>query len=305
MTLTTIADTALERILAIKWEPDDTRVDSHIPLLREYLRRAALWAKALDCTDEWPFFDVAAHLCPLDTADQTKIEALNTHFTQIQFYATGIIEKTCKWFIHWECVKNLPKVSEFTLPEPYEPLIIMYERGGIFSTEHGFFDFGVASFPRGQWKQYDQTIPLLELDAKTLDEIDIYADDDSKLGQLIVVNNLKQGVEHWNKWRDYHYVAEPDFSGEDFSGKDLSDANLNGAIFDNANLSNTNFQGADLHSATFNNANLDEANFTEADITRAVLSGAINRNTANFTNVINRKETQDRASTFSTPKLGG
>jgi hypothetical protein len=63
MTAKTITDTALERILAIKWEPDDSRVNSHIALLREYLRRAVLWAKALDCTDEWPFFDVAAHIC--------------------------------------------------------------------------------------------------------------------------------------------------------------------------------------------------------------------------------------------------
>ena len=292
--------TALERILAIKWEPDDTRVHSHIALLREYLRRAALWAKALNCTDEWPFFDVAAHLCPLETADETKIEALNTHFMQTPFYVAGIIEKTCKLFIQWERVKNSPKVSEFTLPEPYEPLIMLYERGGIFSTEHGFFDFAIGGFPRGQWQQYDQTIPLLELDTKTLDEIDIYADDASKLGKLIVVNNIKQGVEHWNKWRVDHFVAEPDFRGEDFSGKDFSEAHLNGAIFDNANLSNTNFQGAFLHSATFNNANLEGANFIEANLTGAVLSGAINRDTANFTNAIDWRDANDRASIAST-----
>lgn len=50
---------------------------------------------------------------------------------------------------------KIGKSSEFTLPEPYEPLIIMYERGGIFSMEHGFFDFAVGSFPRGKWQQYD------------------------------------------------------------------------------------------------------------------------------------------------------
>ena len=287
MTLKMIADIALERILAIKWEPDDTRVHSHIALLREYLRRAALWAKVLNCTDEWPFFDVTAHIYPLETVDEAKIEALNTHFTQTPFYVAGIIEKTCKWFIQWERVKNLPKVSEFTLPEPYEPLIKMYERGGIFSTEHGFFDFAIGGFPRGQWKQYDQTIPLLELDTKTLDEIDIYAGDPSKLSKLIAINNLKKGVEYWNHWRDYHLVKEPDFSGEDLSGKDFSGANLNGAIFDNANLSHANFQRAFLHSATFNNANLDGANFTEANMTEAVLSGAINRDTANFPPEIN------------------
>lgn len=34
----------------------------------------------------------------------------------------------------------------------------MYERGGIFSMEHGFFDFAVGSFPRGKWQQYDEKI---------------------------------------------------------------------------------------------------------------------------------------------------
>lgn len=176
MTAKTITDTALERILAIKWEPDDSRVNSHIALLREYLRRAALWAKALDCIDEWPFFDVAAHLDSVD-ADETKVKVLKTHFTQTPFYVAGIIEKTCKWFLEWDSVKNSPKVNEFTLPEPYEPLILMYERGGIFSTEHGFFDFTVGSFPRGKRQQYEQIMPLLKLDARTLDRLDIDAGD--------------------------------------------------------------------------------------------------------------------------------
>ncbi|TAE64694.1 MAG: hypothetical protein EAZ86_26075 [Oscillatoriales cyanobacterium] len=177
MTAKTITDTALERILAIKWEPDDSRVNSHIALLREYLRRAALWAKALDCTDEWPFFDVAAHICPLECADDTNVKLLKTHFTETPFYVAGMIEKTCEWFLHWERVKNLPKVSEVTLPEPYEPLIIMYERGGIFSMEHGFFDFAVGSFPRGKWQQYEEIIPLLKLDTITLDRVDIDSGD--------------------------------------------------------------------------------------------------------------------------------
>jgi hypothetical protein len=157
--------------------------------LQEYLRRAALWSKALDCTDEWPFFDVAAHICPLECADDTKVKVLKTHFTETPFYVAGIIEKTCEWFLHWDRVKNLPKVSDFTLPEPYEPLIIMYERGGIFSMEHGFFDFAVGSFPRGKWQQYEEIIPLLKLDTITLDRVDI----DSGDGLNVIINWTVEG----------------------------------------------------------------------------------------------------------------
>ncbi|MBW4496333.1 MAG: hypothetical protein KME26_25325 [Oscillatoria princeps RMCB-10] len=172
MTAQTSVDSAMERILAIKWEPDDSRASSHIALLREYLRRAALWAKALNCTDEWPFFDVAAHICPLQRAGDAKVEALGRHFSEAPFYATGIIEKTCEWFLHWDAVKNRPEVTKFALPDPYEPLIIMYERGGIFSTEHGFFNFEVGGFPRGTWSDHYQLSPAIELDVRALEELD-------------------------------------------------------------------------------------------------------------------------------------
>ncbi|NJL69378.1 MAG: pentapeptide repeat-containing protein [Microcoleus sp. SM1_3_4] len=239
------------------------------------------------------FFDVADRIFPLDRASDPEVDELENHFLQTPFYVAGTIEKTCKWFCHWEKVKNLPRVSEFTLPDPYEPLIVMYERGGIFSTEHGFFVFAVGSFHRGKWQQYDKGLPLLELDLKTLDEIDLYADDDAKLSQLIALNNIKQGVAYWNQWRKYHDVFHPNFSGKNFSGKDFTGADFSGAIFDNANLSHTNFQEAILDRATFTNANLTGANFTKADITGAVLSGASDRSTANFTDAVNSKEGRD------------
>ncbi|WP_199248338.1 hypothetical protein [[Phormidium] sp. ETS-05] len=162
MTAQITVNSAMERILAIKWEPDDSRVSSHIALLREYLRRAALWATALNCTDEWPFFDVAAHMCPLQRAGDAQVEALGIHFSAQPFYTAGIIEKTCEWFLHWDAVQNRPEVTKFALPDPYEPLIKMYENGGIFSTEHGFFNFEVGGFPRGTWSDYYKLAPLTD-----------------------------------------------------------------------------------------------------------------------------------------------
>ena len=53
----------------------------------------------------------------------------------------------------------------------------MYERGGIFSMEHGFFDFAVGSFPRGKWQQYEEIMPLLKLDTITIDRLDIDSGD--------------------------------------------------------------------------------------------------------------------------------
>lgn len=92
-------DLALEQLLAIDWQlhDDESDVASNVDLLREYLRRAALWAKALKCTKEWPFFDVAAHIRPsvrLFSFEHT--EALRQHFAQLPFYLSLTIRQTCE-----------------------------------------------------------------------------------------------------------------------------------------------------------------------------------------------------------------
>ncbi|MCT7954077.1 hypothetical protein [Laspinema palackyanum] len=178
MTIQTSADTAIDRILAINWEPDDTRTNSHVALLQEYLRRAALWAEALNCTDEWPFFDVGAHIFPSVQAEKRYLERLEQHFSQVPFYVTDVIEKTCRWFVQWEGIKHLPEVTlvDFwnrPLPHPYEPLILLYDRGGIFYSEHGFFCFEDAALPRGTWREHWQPeSAVCQLDTEALDNLD-------------------------------------------------------------------------------------------------------------------------------------
>jgi hypothetical protein len=170
MTQENAIDIAIERILAIGWQLNDSRAASHIALFREYLRRAALWVKALECTDEWPFFDVAAQINPSLRADEAKVESLKRHLTQFHLFRP--IKRTCEWFVHWAVVRDTPEVTKFALPDPYEPLILMYERGGDFYTEHGFFNFSVGCFPIGNWSQYYQSSPIIELDEEVLDQLD-------------------------------------------------------------------------------------------------------------------------------------
>ncbi|MGL4497579.1 MAG: hypothetical protein ACRCU2_00830 [Planktothrix sp.] len=194
--MVTSVDTAIDRILAINWEPNDTRTNSHVVLLQEYLRRAALWAEALNCTDEWPFFDVVAHLSPSLQPENHHLERLEQHFSQVPFYVTEVIEKTCRWFVFWEGVKKSSEYHKFLdslkqhnnrvnlgmfldvlcfndLPHPYEPLILLYERGGIFYSEHGFFCFEDAAVPRGTWREHWQPEAAVgQLNAEALDNLD-------------------------------------------------------------------------------------------------------------------------------------
>ena len=103
------------------------------------------------------------------------------------------------------------------------------------------------------------------------------------------LENLKQGVEHWNKWRKVYRDVEPDLSGAYLRRAELKDVNLSRANLSKANLSwahsasadltRTNLRGANLYRANLVNANLTEAdlesaNLIAANLTEGSLSGA-------------------------------
>ncbi|BCK67961.1 hypothetical protein Srufu_019140 [Streptomyces libani subsp. rufus] len=63
--VTDSAHTMLERLRAVDWSDDSTAFDhanSRALLMREYLRRSALWACAYGAEQSWPFFDIAEHV---------------------------------------------------------------------------------------------------------------------------------------------------------------------------------------------------------------------------------------------------
>jgi hypothetical protein len=40
------------------------------------------------------------------------------------------------------------------LEDPFEPIIVMYERGGDFSSEHGFLQVDARSFRGKSWQEH-------------------------------------------------------------------------------------------------------------------------------------------------------
>jgi hypothetical protein len=58
------------------------------------------------------------------------------------------------------------------LPDPYDPLILLYERGGDFYFEQGCFHFPVGCFPRGRLSDHYSLSPHILLDEQVLDQLD-------------------------------------------------------------------------------------------------------------------------------------
>lgn len=86
---------------------------------------------------------------------------------------------------------------------------------------------------------------------------------------------LKQGVEHWNRWRQEHRDTWPDLSEADLSEADLSSADLSSAALFKANLRKADLSGTNLSSARAINADFSGANLSSANLGGANLKGAI------------------------------
>jgi hypothetical protein len=78
------------------------------------------------------------------------------------------------YYVHWSMVKDTLKVTQLDLPDPYEPLIVMFERGGSFpKKEFNIYNFWSGGIPVNEPENYYASLPYVELDSDVLDQIDL------------------------------------------------------------------------------------------------------------------------------------
>ncbi len=167
MTSKNALDQAIERLMAIEWSTGFTFRRSHWFLMKEHLRRMALWAKALERERKWPFFDLAAEINPDIRANPDLIRELKR---SIPIYPASMW-KTIEWFLQWAELSGRQNIP-FDLPAPYEPLIVMYERGGTMKREQSFIDTQGGTVTIRTIEDDLQDKPIVELRAKLLDQLD-------------------------------------------------------------------------------------------------------------------------------------
>ncbi|MFI2357062.1 MULTISPECIES: hypothetical protein [Streptomyces] len=161
----------LNRLLAIDWA-DDTAAFQHAPsralLMREYLRRAALWAQSYKAERSWPFFDIAAHI---DVTITTPLDVTEDLEQLLKDLAPASLRTTCSGAVRWAALRDArPDLLE-KLPDPYEPLLRMYERGGGFYLQE-YLDLNGVMIPLRNVESNASTTPLVTLSPATLDALD-------------------------------------------------------------------------------------------------------------------------------------
>ncbi|MCX4745566.1 hypothetical protein OG455_08520 [Kitasatospora sp. NBC_01287] len=163
----------IDRIKAVDWRAHNealARSGSRAALMREYFRRAALWLEVHGEPKWWPFFDLAAVVDPSFRADPALTAEIEEYVddTAGSAYATDISVAA----VHWAALLDTAGHQLPDLPDPFEPLIRVYERGGVFRLENGFIDFGYAMVRRGPWREHLAPTPVVQLDDRVLDELD-------------------------------------------------------------------------------------------------------------------------------------
>jgi hypothetical protein len=140
-------------------------------LMEEYLRRMLLWSTELKAVG-WPFFSIAD--C-ITTFNDEMISNLHTQLNQVQFPNT-LIKMTCFWAVQWSYLKDTSQAKQFELPDPYDPLVAMYERGACFSREQNMVtvwdiagNMNVIFLSRDMYNRLD---PFIDLNIDTVDKTD-------------------------------------------------------------------------------------------------------------------------------------
>jgi hypothetical protein len=162
--------TMATRLNAIDWERHGDKAWSKAILLKEYFRRAARWAAAYECDSPVPFFDIAACVDSTVRADQNLIDDV---LARANTRGSRSVKRLLPFILHWAAVQaTLDADLPHELEDPFEPLVLLFERGGGFHTENGEVDLEVKSVRMAGWRRRADDPPLTSFAPDVLDEID-------------------------------------------------------------------------------------------------------------------------------------
>lgn len=166
-------DTTAKRIMAVDWESSYEKTRSRVTLVFEHLRRAAWWAPAVKA-QQWPFFDIAEAINPKLRASPAVVRRVEA---DLAAKSQGeLVMRTCMRALNFAALLDagtkLPQVPN-SAAEPFEPLLVMFERGGGFRLEGGrFIEVDLKGVPVGTSESNRADKPVVALTSAALDALD-------------------------------------------------------------------------------------------------------------------------------------
>jgi hypothetical protein len=159
----------VERLSAIDWERRGDKTWSKAALLKEYFRRAARWAAAYGCDTPVPFYDIAACVDASVRADENAVDDV------LEMVVAGgrNVARAGPFMLHWAALRANPGIElPGALEDPFEPLILLFERGGGFHIENGEVILEWKSVRMAGWRNRADNPSMASFAADALDQID-------------------------------------------------------------------------------------------------------------------------------------
>ena len=181
MTINHDYEITLQRLMQLEWNRNTAvrvnTLNSVTLLMQEYLRRTLPWAEALDV--RWPYGSIPFGFdYNIDLPEDDKARFLQKPFPE------GHMKMLARSILVWPLINNDDRLRQFQqvhhLPDnPYAPLLLMYERGGMFRRIVSQIEvatmFNGPNILSTRPDLYRDVPPFVELDAAILDEIDLAA----------------------------------------------------------------------------------------------------------------------------------
>lgn len=126
-------------------------------LLKEYIRRVALFADFLSLNIRNPIFNAASVI-----KNESEIN-FDIVCQKIKNIESGVIRVICEYYIEWSDLIDKKDNIAVKFSDLYEPALKILERGGMFGIRQGdFVIYGGGTFPVSAWRELakDATLDL-------------------------------------------------------------------------------------------------------------------------------------------------
>lgn len=126
---------------SVDGKPYQPQTDHLMYLMRTFLWRSAVWAEKLN-NPYYLVWDIAKAIDPEVRAPDEFINEFFDHVSGlgVQGWTHPRLKAWLALSFHWVLLRSLGKTEQFDLPDPFEPIVQFYVRGGGFTTENNFID---------------------------------------------------------------------------------------------------------------------------------------------------------------------
>ncbi|MCI0711295.1 MAG: hypothetical protein L0154_14155 [Chloroflexi bacterium] len=170
----THVEQTLTRILSHEWTQQPLKL-SHVRLFEEFLYRYMLWIEGTGNRAEYSGFSLPSLFVEdiNDIEEAYSIARKHLAKTGMSIHLSSFVLMS----LHWAYLTENRLTPDLELPDPYEPVLLFYERGGLVKRSTVVKDFIITD---GTQKRYirrnigyrREYTPLLSLEKDYLDKLD-------------------------------------------------------------------------------------------------------------------------------------